>query len=155
MSAAQGWRNLHLERPVGRAFAESRALLAPRTTVCLLLCLSFVPTAWAARLAMEQTEGDSQRAFVLHEGANMHTDQAALRERRARAYEIEQQEAFDELMFAKYAIIRKYLAKLPVHEQQAMQAELAKQHALFAYRYPDANTRLLGSNPHKPGRRAD
>ncbi len=36
-----------------------------------------------------------------------------------------------------------------------MQAELAKQHALFAYRYPDANTRLLGSNPHKPGRRAD
>lgn len=77
---------------------------APRTTVCLLLCLSFVPTAWAARLAMEQTEGDSQRAFVLHEGGNMHTDQAALRERRARAYEIEQQEAFDELMFAKYAI---------------------------------------------------
>ncbi len=56
---------------------------APRTTVCLLLCLSFVPTAWAARLAMEQTEGDSQRAFVLHEGGNMHTDQAALRERRA------------------------------------------------------------------------
>jgi len=85
-------------------------MLAPRTTVCLLLCLSFVPTAWAARLAMEQTEGDSQRAFVLHEGGNMHTDQAALRERRARAYEIEQQEAFDELMFAKYAIIRKYLA---------------------------------------------
>jgi len=71
------------------------------------------------------------------------------------APEIEQQEAFDELMFAKYAIIRKYLAKLPAHEQQAMQAELAKQHALFAYRYPDANTRLLGSNPHKPGRRAD
>ena len=118
---------------------------APRTTVCLLLCLSFVPTACAARLAMEQTG----RQHAHRPG------RTARAPRRARAYEIEQQEAFDELMFAKYAIIRKYLAKLPAHEQQAMQAELAKQHALFAYRYPDANTRLLGSNPHKPGRRAD
>ena len=98
---------------------------------------------------MEQTEGDSKSAFVLHEGGNMHTDQAALRERRAKAYEVELREAHDELMAAKYAITQKYLAKLPAHEREALRAEVAAQHATFAYRYPEAHARLLQSNPHK------
>ncbi|KIZ33355.1 hypothetical protein ACIGHJ_04515 [Stutzerimonas kunmingensis] len=116
---------------------------------CLLLCVSVFTGVWAAQPAMEQTEGDSKSAFVLHEGGNMHTDQAALRERRARAYEVEVREAENELMAAKYAITRKYLAKLPAHEREAMQAEVAAQHATFAYRYPEAHARLLQSNPHK------
>ncbi|MCW8155680.1 hypothetical protein D7243_05720 [Stutzerimonas stutzeri] len=115
---------------------------------CLLLCL-ISSTTWAAQPAMEQTEGDSKSAFLLHEGGNMHTDQAALRERRAKAYEMELREAHDELMAAKYAITQKYLAKLPAHEREALQAELAAQHATFAYRYPEAHARLLQSNPHK------
>ena len=115
---------------------------------CLMLCLA-ASSVWAAQPAMEQTEGDSKSAFVLHEGGNMHTDQAALRERRARAYEVELREAHDELMAAKYAITQKYLAKLPAHEREAMQAEVAAQHATFAYRYPEAHARLLQSNPHK------
>lgn len=115
---------------------------------CLTLFL-VASNAWAAQPAMEQTEGASKSAFVLHEGGNMHTDQAALRERRARAYEMELREAEDELMAAKYAITQKYLAKLPAHEREAMQAEVAAQHATFAYRYPEAHARLLLSNPHK------
>jgi len=115
---------------------------------CLTLCL-VASNALAAQPAMEQTEGASKSAFVLHEGGNMHTDQAALRERRARAYEVELSEAEDELMAAKYAITQKYLAKLPAHEREAMQAEVAAQHATFAYRYPEAHARLLLSNPHK------
>ena len=115
---------------------------------CLMFCLA-TSNAWAAQPAMEQTEGASKSAFVLHEGGNMHTDQAALRERRARAYEVEVREAENELLAAKYAITQKYLAKLPAHEREAMQVELAAQHATFAYRYPDAHARLLQSNPHK------
>jgi hypothetical protein len=129
--------------------AEGHAMLTLRTvSSCLMLCL-LASSAWAAQPAMEQTEGASKSAFVLHEGGNMHTDQAALRERRARAYEAELREAEDELMAAKYAITRKYLAKLPAHEREAMQAELATQHATFAYRYPEAHARLLQRNPHK------
>ncbi|RYJ60778.1 hypothetical protein [Pseudomonas songnenensis] len=115
---------------------------------CLMFCLA-ASNAWAAQPAMEQSEGASKSAFVLHEGGNMHTDQAALRERRARAYEVEVREAENELLAAKYAITQKYLARLPAHEREAMQAELAAQHATFAYRYPDAHARLLQSNPHK------
>lgn len=129
--------------------AEGQAMGMLRTvSSCLMLCL-LTASAWAAQPAMEQTAGDSKSAFVLHEGGNMHTDQAALRERRARAYEVELREAEDELMAAKYAITRKYLAKLPAQEREAMQAELAAQHATFAYRYPEAHARLLQSNPHK------
>jgi len=113
-----------------------------------MFCLA-ASNAWAAQPAMEQSEGASKSAFVLHEGGNMHTDQAALRERRARAYEVEVREAENELLAAKYAITQKYLARLPAHEREAMQAELAAQHATFAYRYPDAHARLLQSNPHK------
>lgn len=117
-------------------------------TACLLACLS-ASAAWAAQPAMEQTEGDSKSAFVLHEGGNMHTDQAALRERRAKAFEREQREAQDELMAAKYAITQKYLARLPAAEREAMQAELAAEHATFKYRYPEAHARMLESNPHR------
>jgi len=129
--------------------AEDHAMPTLRTvSSCLMLCLA-ASSVWAAQPAMEQTEGDSKSAFVLHEGGNMHTDQAALRERRAKAYEVELREAHDELMAAKYAITQKYLAKLPAHEREAMQAEVAAQHATFAYRYPEAHARLLQSNPHK------
>ncbi|WP_313499768.1 hypothetical protein [Stutzerimonas nitrititolerans] len=116
---------------------------------CLLPCVSGFASARAAQPALVQTDGESKSAFLLHEGGNMHTDQTALRERRARAYEAEEREAFDELMAAKYAITRRYLAKLPAHEREAMQAELAAQHAVFAYRYPDAHARLLQRNPHR------
>ncbi|MBA1263877.1 hypothetical protein [Stutzerimonas stutzeri] len=118
-------------------------------TSCLLVCLPVFSSAWAAQPAMEQTQGASKSAFVLHEGGNMHTDQQALRERRAKALEREQREAHNALMAAKYAITRKYLAKLPAHEHEAMQAELAEQHATFAYRYPEAYSRLVKNNPHK------
>jgi len=129
---------------------RDQAMRTPKAvSPCLLLCLCAAVGSWAAGPAMQQTEGDSKRAFLLHEGGNMHTDQAALRERRARAYEVELREAHDELMAAKYAITQKYLAKLPAHEREAMQAELAAQHATFAYRYPEAHARLLQSNPHK------
>jgi len=58
-------------------------------------------------------------------------------------------EAEAELIAAKSAFAQKYLAKLPAHEREAMQAEVAAQHATFAYRYPEAHARLLLSNPHK------
>jgi len=132
--------------------AESHAMNMSRTvTSCLLVCLPVLSSVWAAAPAMDQTQGDSKSAFVLHEGGNMHTDQQALRERRPKALEREQREAVDALMAAKYAITRKYLAKLPAHEREAMQAELAEQHATFAYRYPAAHARLLQSTPHKTG----
>ncbi|MCF6783580.1 hypothetical protein [Stutzerimonas stutzeri] len=122
----------------------------PRTVAsCLLVCLVTIPGAWAAQPAMEQTQGASKSAFVLHEGGNMHTDQQALRERRAKALELEQREAHNALMAAKHAITRKYLDRLPAPEREALQAELAELHATFAYRYPEAHARLLESNPHK------
>lgn len=117
-------------------------------TSCLLACLFVSAGTWAAQPAMEQTEGASKGAFLLHEGGNMHTDQQALRERRAKAFELEQREAYDELMAAKYQITQKYLAKLPATEREAMQAELAKQHATFKYRYPQAYEKMAKDNPH-------
>ncbi len=119
-------------------------------TCCLLACLFVSSGAWAAQPALAQTEGASKGAFLLHEGGNMHTDQAAVRERRAKAFEIEQREALQELMAAKYAITQKYLAKLPASERQAMQAELAAEHATFQYRYPQAYEKMMGENPHGP-----
>lgn len=119
-------------------------------TSCLLACLVVSPGAWAAQPALEQTEGPSKGAFLLHEGGNMHADQAAVRERRARAFEIEQREALQELMAAKYEITQKYLAKLPASEREAMQAELAAQHATFKYRYPEAFAKMVADNPHRP-----
>lgn len=117
-------------------------------TSCLLACLLVSPGIWAAQPAMEQTEGASKGAFLLHEGGNMHADQVAVRERRARAFEREQREALQELMAAKYAIMQKYLARLPAAEREAMQAELAAEHATFKYRYPQAYDRMTGENPH-------
>lgn len=117
-------------------------------TSCLLACLFVSPGAWAAQPALEQTEGPSKGAFLLHEGGNMHADQAAVRERRARAFEIEQREALQELMAAEYAITQKYLARLPAVEREAMQAELAAEHATFQYRYPQAYEKMAGENPH-------
>ena len=127
--------------------------MSPSKTVtsCLLACLFISPGAWAAQLAIEQTEGDSKGAFLLHEGGNMHTDVEALRERRAKAFDVEQREALQELMAAKYAIAQKYLAKLPASERQAMQDELAAQHATFQYRYPDAYAKIAEENPHGTG----
>ena len=119
-------------------------------TSCLLAWLFVSLGAWAAQPAMEQTEGALKGAFLLHEGGNMHTDQQALRERRAKAFEIEQQEALQELMATKYAITQKYLAKLPAAEREAMQAELAAEHATFQYRYPQAYERISDENPHRP-----
>ena len=119
-------------------------------TSCLLPWLFVSLGAWAAQPAMEQTEGASKGAFLLHEGGNMHTDQQALRERRAKAFEIEQQEALQDLMAAKYAITQKYLAKLPAAEREAMQAELAAEHATFKYRYPEAYAKMAADNPHRP-----
>lgn len=127
--------------------------MSPSKTVtsCLLACLLISPGAWAAQLAMEQTEGASKGAFLLHEGGNMHTDVEALRERRAKAFEVEQREALQELMATKYAITHKYLAKLPASEREAMQAELAAQHATFKYRYPEAYAKIAADNPHGEG----
>ena len=115
-------------------------------TGCLLAGLFAASVAGAGE---GRADDAAQKAFLLHEGGNMHTDQQALRERRARALEQEQREAYDRLMVSKYAIIHKYLARLPAAEREAMQAELAEQHGLFEYRYPDAHARLLQSNPHR------
>lgn len=117
--------------------------VVPSLVVCLLL-----PAAQAAQPAMEQTQGSAKGAFLLHEGGNMHADQDAVRERRARAFALEQREAEAELMAAKYAIVRKYLDKLPAHEQRAMHSELAELHATFNYRYPEAHANLHQRNPH-------
>lgn len=121
----------------------------------LLVCLLALPVAQAAQPAMEQTQGSAKGAFLLHEGGNMHADQDAVRERRARAFEREQREAEAELMATKYRIIHRYLAKLPAHEQQALQAELAEQHATFQYRYPQAHADLLERNPHNAASAAE
>lgn len=140
---APGW--------VARSSLESHAM-RPSNPVpsCLLacVCLSLVSAAWAAKPVMEQTDETTKGAFLLHEGGNMHTDQQALRERRAKAFELEQREAYDELMAAKYQITQKYLARLPAAEREAMQAELAKQHATFKYRYPKAYEKMTQDNPH-------
>lgn len=117
--------------------------VVPSLVVCLLL-----PTAQAAQPAMEQTQGSAKGAFLLHEGGNMHADQDAVRERRARAFVLEQREAEAELMAAKYAIVRKYLDKLPAHEQQAMHSELSELHDTFQYRYPEAHAGLRQRSPH-------
>lgn len=125
-----------------------RALKFVSSGLMTCACLSLACAAWAARPVMEQADDTTKGAFLLHEGGNMHTDQQALRERRAKAYELEVREAQDELMAAKYAITSKYLAKLPAPERAAMQAELAAQHASFRHRYPDAYARMVDSNPH-------
>jgi len=117
----------------------------------LLLCLLATAPAWAAQPALQQTEGAAKGAFLLHEGGNMHADPQAVRERRAQAFEREQQEALAELMASQYAILQRYLDKLPAHERQALQVELDELHATFRYRYPDAYTQLLQSNPHGVG----